>query len=132
MRALGRHILVEYFNCDRELLNDPVRLESCLKEAAVKTGAHILSSTFRTFEPHGVSGVVIVAESHLAIHTWPEYGILLGDFFTCGEQANPWKAHEYLKNILKPTRSMEREILRGIMDRDISHKPTILKGVESV
>ncbi len=132
MRALGKHILVEYFNCDRELLNDPVRLESCLKEAAVKTGAHILSSTFRTFEPHGVSGVVIVAESHLAIHTWPEYGILLGDFFTCGEQANPWKAHEYLKNILKPTRSMEREILRGIMDRDISHKPTILKGVESV
>jgi len=132
LRALGRHILVEYFNCDRVLLNDPVRLENCLKEAAVKTGAHILSSTFRTFEPHGVSGVVIVAESHLAIHTWPEYGILLGDFFTCGEQANPWKAHDYLKGILKPTHSKEQEILRGIMGVDVPHKPFVLKGAESV
>jgi len=132
LRALGRHILVEYFNCDRVFLNDPVKLESCLKKAAAKTGAHVLSSTFRTFEPYGVSGVVIVAESHLAIHTWPEYGILLGDFFTCGEQADPWKAHDYLKNILKPTHSKEQEILRGIMGVDVPHKPAVLKGVGSV
>lgn len=124
--------MVEYFNCDRVFLNDPVKLESCLKKAAAKTGAHVLSSTFRTFEPYGVSGVVIVAESHLAIHTWPEYGILLGDFFTCGEQADPWKAHDYLKNILKPTHSKEQEILRGIMGVDVPHKPAVLKGVGSV
>jgi S-adenosylmethionine decarboxylase len=124
--------VVEYFNCDRGFLNDPVRLENCLKQAAAKTGAHILSSTFRTFEPYGVSGVVVVAESHLAIHTWPEYGILLGDFFTCGEQTDPWKAHDYLKNILKPTHSKEQEILRGIMGVDVPHKPTVLKGVGSV
>ncbi len=127
MKALGRHILAEYFDCDRELLNDPIQLEKFLKQAAIKSNATVVSSSFRTFEPFGVSGVVIIAESHLAIHTWPEYGFASVDFFTCGDSANPWKAHEYLKSVLKPLKTEEKEILRGVLNiDDLKFKPVLI------
>ncbi len=116
MKALGRHILAEYFGCSKNVLNDAVILESFLNNAAKAANATVISSSFRTFQPFGVSGIVIIAESHLAIHTWPEYCYAAIDFFTCGDSADPWKAHEYLKNLLKPEYTSEQEILRGVMD----------------
>ncbi|HHS48670.1 MAG TPA: S-adenosylmethionine decarboxylase proenzyme [Desulfurella acetivorans] len=116
MKALGRHILAEYFSCDRDILNDVVALEKFLNDAAKAANATVISSSFRTFQPFGVSGIVIIAESHLAIHTWPEYGYAAIDFFTCGDSADPWKAHEYLKNLLKPLHTKEQEVLRGVLD----------------
>lgn len=116
VKALGRHILAEYFSCDKEILNDVGALEKFLNDAAKAANATVISSSFRTFQPFGVSGVVIIAESHLAIHTWPEYGYAAIDFFTCGDSADPWKAHEYLKKLLKPLYTKEQEILRGVLD----------------
>lgn len=89
MKSLGRHILAEFFNCDKDILNDPTQIEKLMIDAAKEANATVLSTSVRTFEPFGVSAVVIIAESHLTIHTWPEYGYAAVDFFTFGDQANP-------------------------------------------
>ena len=72
-RTLGRHLLLELYNCDTSLLNDTKRIEAALVEAARLVGATIIDTSFHHFSPYGVSGVVIIAESHITVHTWPEY-----------------------------------------------------------
>ena len=70
-KALGNHILIEFMNCDPEILNDVAKIEKNMVDAASKAGATVINSTFHHFSPYGVSGVVVIQESHLAIHTWP-------------------------------------------------------------
>ena len=82
--ALGNHILVEFMNCDPHIMNDVAAIERDMVEAAQKAGATVINSTFHHFSPFGVSGVVVIQESHLAIHTWPEYGYAAVDVFMCG------------------------------------------------
>lgn len=115
MKSLGRHILAEFFNCDKDILNDPTQIEKLMIDAAKEANATVLSTSVRTFEPFGVSAVVIIAESHLTIHTWPEYGYAAVDFFTCGDQADPWKADSFLSKELKAKKTTEKEVLRGIV-----------------
>jgi len=92
MKALGRHILAEVFGCDRSVLDDPQRVERILVDAALEAGAEVREVAFHKFSPQGVSGVVIISESHLAVHTWPELGYAALDVFTCGERVDPWDA----------------------------------------
>jgi S-adenosylmethionine decarboxylase proenzyme len=84
-----------------------------MKEAAEAAGATVVESAFRKFEPHGVSGVLVISESHLTIHTWPEFGYAAIDLFTCGCNADPWKAFERLSSYLGSSRTTSIEILRG-------------------
>ena len=84
MKALGNHLLVELYDCPSERLNDAPLLERTLEDSARDAGATVVISSFYPFSPHGVSGVVIITESHLAIHTWPERGYAAVDVFTCG------------------------------------------------
>ncbi|RMF60938.1 MAG: S-adenosylmethionine decarboxylase proenzyme [Calditrichaeota bacterium] len=125
MRALGRHILAEFYDCDPQILNDSEMIEMYMKHAAIECGATIVSSTFHTFNPHGVSGVVVIAESHLAIHTWPEYGYAAVDVFTCGETVDPAIAVEILQRTLKATKVESVEINRGELEGKgvLHHKP---------
>jgi len=111
--TLGRHILVEYYNCDPEVLRDPEVIENYMNEAAERCGATIVQSCFHHFNPWGVSGAVIISESHLTIHTWPEYGYAAVDLFTCGE-INPWAGFDYLEEKLASERSESTEIPRGM------------------
>jgi len=83
--ALGRHIILELYNCNASLLEKPTHSEQFLLEAAQKMGATVVSNDFHAFSPYGVSGVVIIKESHLTIHTWPEHQYAAIDIFTCGE-----------------------------------------------
>ena len=78
--TLGRHILVEYYNCDEEVLKNPKLIEEFMNNSALNAKATIVDSVFHHFNPWGVSGAVIIAESHLTIHTWPEYGYAAADF----------------------------------------------------
>lgn len=80
----GRHVLAELTGCPAAVLNDPAGLEKCFRHCAEKGGATLVSSHFHHFSPQGVSGVVVIAESHLTIHTWPEHGYAAVDVFTCG------------------------------------------------
>jgi S-adenosylmethionine decarboxylase len=126
MKILGRHLVVEYSDCDKSKLNDERFLEDAMKEAVRRSGATIVRSVFHQYNPQGVSGVVVIAESHISIHTWPEYGYAAVDFFTCGQSVDPYKAHEYLKEAVRCKRAFVQDLKRGIpSDRDevISHKP---------
>ena len=96
MKALGRHILAEFFGCDSEILNDVGTVESILVDAALTAGAEVREVAFHRFSPQGVSGMVIISESHLAIHTWPELGYAAVDVFTCGDEVDPWDAYNYI------------------------------------
>ncbi|MBI1192998.1 MAG: polyamine aminopropyltransferase [Bacteroidetes bacterium] len=113
MQALGRHILVEYFDCRNELLNDVPYIEQSMVAAARKADATVINSTFHHFSPFGVSGVVVIQESHLAIHTWPEYGYAAVDLFTCGDTVDPWIAYNELKRLLEAGSGSSIEMLRG-------------------
>ena len=85
MNALGKHLLLELNDCDKEVLNDLSFLKGILLAAATEAGATVLGESFHHFNPQGVSGVVVITESHLLIHTWPEYGYAAADIFTCGD-----------------------------------------------
>jgi S-adenosylmethionine decarboxylase len=117
LKALGRHLLVEYYDCDENILNDASRIEEAMTEAADQAGATIVNSIFHLFNPHGVSGVVVIAESHLAIHTWPEYGFAAADIFTCGDKVIPEAAIESLHKALKAASRQCKEIPRGPIGR---------------
>lgn len=126
MKKLGRHLLVEFTGCDVATLNNRDAIETALKEAARRAGATIVNSTFHQYNPYGLSGVVVIAESHMSIHTWPEYGYAAVDFFTCGERVDPWKACWHIKDALAARDMYPREISRGIPsagDEIIPHKP---------
>ena len=85
LTPLGRHLLIELHNCAPQRLNDAAHLEKVLLEAAQMASTTVLDVHTRQFEPHGVSVMILIAESHLSIHTWPEYGYAAVDVFTCGE-----------------------------------------------
>jgi len=69
MNHLGDHLLIELYDCDTNLINDVIKIEELMLEAVKISGATTLNSTFHKFSPHGVSGVVVISESHFSIHT---------------------------------------------------------------
>ena len=126
MTSLGRHLLCEYHGCDRELLDLPDRVRAELLVAVTRAGATPIENFVHRFTPHGVTGVVIIAESHFAIHTWPEYGFAAVDLFTCGDSVDPWLAFDHLGKALRATSHSVVEMRRGLMpakDGKLPHKP---------
>lgn len=112
MDTSSRHLLAEYWGCPSELLNDPTWLEAQLRDAAEAAGVRVLTAMFHRFRPQGVSGVLVIQESHLSIHTWPEEGYAAVDLYTCG-QGEPLKAHEVLREGLQAKRCDTMLIGRG-------------------
>ena len=115
MNALGKHLLLELNDCDQEVLNDIDFLKSTMLVAANEAGATVLGESFHQFSPHGVSGVVVITESHLFIHTWPEYGYVAADIFTCGDSVQPGKAAELIISKLGAKSHSIVELQRGIL-----------------
>jgi len=116
LNALGKHLLLELKGCDKEVLNDVGFLREALLAAAGEAGATVLGESFHQFSPQGVSGVVIIAESHLCIHTWPEYGYAAADIFTCGNSVRPEKAAAIIVRKLGSKDHSIIEMRRGILD----------------
>lgn len=115
MNALGRHLLLELKNCDLEVLNDLDYVRDCLHDAAEQIGATVVNDAFYRFSPHGISGVVIISESHLCIHTWPEHGYAAVDVFTCGDSVEPERAVKPLVEKLGSKDASFIELKRGIL-----------------
>lgn len=113
---MGTHIIAEFFCADYDALNNADEIEKAMIKGVEVAGAHSLSSHKHFFEPHGVSAVVIVMESNLCIHTWPEFGYAAADFFTCGSTVKPWKAFDILKESLQAKRYNCMELQRGIIE----------------
>lgn len=126
MKALGNHILVEFYDCNKEVLNNASYVEKVMNEASILSGATVVGSHFHTFNPHGVSGVVVIAESHLSIHTWPEYSYAAVDIFTCGDLIDSEKAFYHLKKHFKAKNTATIEMKRGQLhdiQGELHHKP---------
>ncbi len=116
MNALGQHLLLELKDCNKEVLNDLEFLRESLSAAAIEAGASVLGESFHQFNPHGVSGVVIIAESHLFIHTWPEYNYASVDIFTCGDSIHSQRATKLIIERLQSKNHSIVELRRGILD----------------
>lgn len=113
--ALGRQMTVEYYECDPQILADGQLMENIFLRAAGDSGAHVISSNFHSFEPQGVSGVVIISESHFTVHAWPEHDYAAVDIFTCGDSIDFDTAIKSLQDGMKA----ESVIVSSIMNRGI-------------
>lgn len=110
----GRHVILELLDCDPERLNNESFVATIMRAAAQEAKATIVSSSFHTFNPQGISGVVIIAESHLTIHTWPEWRYAAVDIFTCGN-VDIDSAVKYLVKGFDSLKPSILEIKRGVI-----------------
>lgn len=115
MHALGTHLLVELRDCNPEILKDLSKVKDALVSAAKEARATIIDVSFHEFNPFGISGMVVIAESHLSIHTWPEYGYAAVDIFTCGDIIKPEVAAHYLIDQFESKNPSIVEMKRGIL-----------------
>ena len=113
MSALGRQLLAELTGCDPHRLADPEFIAQSMLQAAQISGATVVTHSFHHFAPLGVSGVVIISESHLAIHTWPEHGFAAVDYFTCGSRIDMTRGLEVLKEALGAEIMEVKSVERG-------------------
>lgn len=111
--TIGRHLIAEYYDCDRAIIDDLEGVAVHLKAAAEEVGATIVSEAFHRYAPQGVSGTLLIAESHLSIHTWPEVGYVAVDIFTCGG-LDPRPGFRLLAERLGARTSRMQEIVRGL------------------
>ncbi|MBE7439300.1 MAG: adenosylmethionine decarboxylase [Spirochaetales bacterium] len=116
---LGEHYIIELYDCNSDVLNDYRKIEDTLLESARIAGATIIDQRFHQFNPHGVSGVVVIAESHLSIHTWPEHGYAALDLFTCSHDMNIDRALDLLKTTFEPADMEVRLIRRGVTNKHL-------------
>jgi len=130
VNALGRHLLLELFDCDADAINHLDAVKGALIEAAKRAQATIVDVVFHEFNPFGISGVVVIAESHLSIHTWPEYRYAAVDIFSCGETLQPEVAANYLIEQFGAERASVVEMQRGMFLN--SAAPVANKGAVAV
>ena len=136
--ALGRHLTIEYYDCDTKVLADVSAMEKLFVAAAEKSGATVLESSFHEFQPQGVSGIVVICESHFAVHAWPEHDYAAVDIFTCGDQIDFELAAKTLREKLS-SRSMviSHALSRGLIGQNgavLHEKPaenTMVEGTLS-
>ncbi|MHC1586697.1 MAG: adenosylmethionine decarboxylase [Candidatus Hecatellaceae archaeon] len=112
-RYLGKHLIVEFYDCPREKIDDIGFLEQLLERSVIKAGGHIIGKIFHRFTPQGVTGIVAISESHVSVHTWPENGYMALDVFTCGAEMDPWTVYRELLDNIKPGKVKVIELNRG-------------------
>lgn len=115
MNTHGKHLLVEYTGCSPAILNDMAQVKALMEAAALAANTRVVASVFHPFHPQGVSGVVVIEESHLSIHTWPEHGYAAVDFYTCGT-GDPEAAHKVLCEGLQASKFETIGIDRGNLE----------------
>jgi len=123
LNVLGRHLLLELRECNPTYLDDLEYVKEVMVGAAQSVGAQIIGESFHQFKPQGVTGVLAIAESHISIHTWPEWGYAAADIFTCGTTVDPQEAAQILIEKLESTRPYMTEIRRGVEVPDLVSIP---------
>ena len=113
--ALGRHLLIELHECDRGALDDLELVRDTLVEAADRLGATVLDVSTHKFDPIGVTAIVMISESHLSVHTWPEHGYAAMDIFTCSKSMQPADVVGFLSARLRAGNVQTVEVNRGIL-----------------
>jgi S-adenosylmethionine decarboxylase proenzyme len=113
MQALSQHTLLEFYQCDAARLKHSRSVKTLLCHAVLEGGGTIVKAVFHNFSPHGVSGVVVITESHVTIHTWPEHAYAAVDIFSCSAKLDHKTIGEYLKQSLSARRVDQRSFARG-------------------
>ncbi len=113
--TLGRHLLIELHECDRDALDDLDLIRDTLTEAAGRLGSTILNIASHKFDPIGVTALVMISESHLSVHTWPEHGYAAIDIFTCSQTMQPAEVVGFISARLKSRSVQTVEVNRGIL-----------------
>ncbi|MDA5108719.1 MULTISPECIES: adenosylmethionine decarboxylase [Brevibacillus] len=111
--TFGRHVAVDTWGVQFDLLNDAEFLKKEMIEAAEACGATVLGVQAKQFSPQGATVLVLLSESHLSIHTYPERGFAALDCYTCGETVDPQVAIDYLISVLKPEKVYAKKLVRG-------------------
>ncbi len=119
--SLGSHLLIELFECDGRTLELENEVGRAMREAAVESKATVVAESFHEFKPYGVSGAVIIQESHYTIHTWPEHGYAAVDLFYCGGTVQVHRAVEVLQRRFNPKRIKFLVVRRGLVSEVAPH-----------
>ncbi|MFF2887163.1 adenosylmethionine decarboxylase [Paenibacillus sp. NPDC057967] len=128
--TFGRHVAVDAWGVDFELLNSAEFLQSHMVEAAEACGATVMSVQSKQFEPQGATVLVLLSESHLSIHTYPERGFAALDCYTCGETVDPQLAIDYMLTVLKPKTTHAKKLVRGMGELQVEEPK--MKQIELV
>ncbi|MGH2457315.1 MAG: adenosylmethionine decarboxylase [Chloroflexota bacterium] len=115
MKALGQHLLIELYGCDPGVLDDLEHVQQTLLRAADLVSASVIQVVAHKFQPCGVTVVVAIAESHLSIHTWPEYGYAAVDVFTCRPEPLTTDVQDFLISSMRATDATSVELKRGVL-----------------
>ena len=107
-----KHILFDLIDCPSDLLDDERFVRNNLFHASILSNSEIIKIDFHKFNPQGVTGYALLADSHLSIHTWPEKGVAKCDIFTCSANSTPEKAVEYLVEAFQAAESTSQEYER--------------------
>ncbi len=125
--SIGKHWHIEIYACNILKLKTVPFVQQTLSEAASASGATIVNENFHQFSPFGVSGVVVIEESHFTIHTWPEHAYAAVDFFTCGDSIDIQKALDVIGNNFETEKIEVRYFDRGNIEKAKELMPEILK-----
>jgi S-adenosylmethionine decarboxylase len=125
MKKMGTHLVVDAWEVPAEILNDPEAIRSALIEAIAAGHATLIDLCVHQFSPHGVTATATLAESHIAIHTWPEYGYFAADLFFCG-QGQPRVAMEVLQDKLQAGQVKLKQIERGFPQSELKQEDSLL------
>ncbi|XEC93219.1 adenosylmethionine decarboxylase [Paenibacillus tarimensis] len=115
----GRHIALDVWGVDFALLNNVDMLQEILVNAAYKCGATVLSVNYKTFDPTGCTILVLLSESHLSIHTYPDKAFAAIDCYVCGERVDPKLAIQYIIENLKPKEKFSKTLIRGTKEIEV-------------
>jgi S-adenosylmethionine decarboxylase len=133
MKKVGTHLVVDAWQAPAELLNDPEKIRQAIMDAISAGEATLIDLCVHQFSPHGVTATATLAESHIAIHTWPEYGYFAADLFFCG-QGKPLEAMKILQQGLQAKEAKMTEIDRGFptLTQSTSWLPKVISVCESL
>jgi S-adenosylmethionine decarboxylase proenzyme len=115
LKALGQHLLIELYGCEPGVLDDLEHVQQTMLRAADMVSASIIQVVSHKFQPHGVTVVVAISESHLSVHTWPEYGYAAVDVFTCSPEPLGTDVQDFLIQSLRASDATSVELKRGIL-----------------
>lgn len=126
---LGTHYLAEFFECDRARINDISFVEAVMIEATERSGARMIKPLFHQFSPHGISGVIVIAESHFAFHSWPEHGYAAVDLFSCAD-FDYRAALIHIRKKIGAKKHSVTQVKRGVLNGDDRPSPSEWEEIE--
>jgi len=129
-KTLGLHILADLYGVNPDLIDRVEDVKHLLETTVKIANLTKISSHYYQFQPHGATGVILLAESHISIHTWPEHGLATVDVYTCGDPSKAYKAMDYIISTLEPVRVDKQVHERGLLgDHEGSHLQNVLLKV---